>query len=377
MSSGAGETSEELLAFSKAHSYAVTATQLARWHREGLLPYPEWRSLGKGRGTQTVYPPGSGKQLLALCAIHAQERRLDYVAWHLWWADYDIPLKRIRVFLGRMMKQWDDYVRDLVDSETGELSEAAWKLVDNAAEGRLEKPLSKARKRVGKKRFDTFMRLAFEAASGTFGGFSNEPEEDSKDEEGSILEQGLGLERARIDHAGDVEPWLKENLEATLKEMSQLLGTKALKRGLTNLTDEQLLEVREQASMWLALLGGYSLMFDKMLGRGAFGLSAVGEAIRDMEPPDQAMWLLAWAISRYEGPERLREGIEALGKPTQEMQEGLCGWELAERLRREVPALSDVLSSQRLRTALRSSEERERYEAELIEVSRGIAETKE
>ena len=162
---------------------------------------------------------------------------------------------------------------------------------------------------------------------------------------------------------------------------SRLVLEHPLGEELETLTDRQLLEARDEVRSWLALLGGYSLVLDQALGRGAFELSALGKAIRDMKAKEQALWLLLWAVSRYRGSDKLREGLEAYGKPTQKMHEGLRDWEnvlpLLEPLRTEVPALSDVLAPRRLRAALRNPQELERFEKELEEVSRKIAETEE
>lgn len=352
------ETRQELLNLAQARGYEVSAPQLARWHRTGLLPRPEQRSLGKSRGTQTVYPSGTGEQLLALCEVHAGERRLLYVAWRLWWAGYDVSLKLVRAFIGRTVEQWDRHAQDLLDPETGELTEAAWKLVDEAFTVRLEKPLSKARKRVGRGRFDTFTRLMLETNLGIFRGFSAEDSNASEDNEKCIMEKGLGLERAYADRLEGAGPPLGINIENYLKEISWLADKNSLERELAKLTDGQLLEARDEVRPWLAIAAGYSLMFDERLGRGALGISAVDEAVRDMGAQEQGLLMLMWAISRYRESKDLREGLEAVGKPTSEMETGLRNWEttlrFAEQLREGVPAFAEILAPQKIASSLDS-----------------------
>src|SRR5260370_8260751 len=94
-----GETTEALIAHVSSYGFPVTKTELTRWHRAGLLPRPQRRSLGRGRGMVSIYPPGTTDQLLALCTIHRSEKRLPYVAWRLWWEGYNVPLSAIRGFL--------------------------------------------------------------------------------------------------------------------------------------------------------------------------------------------------------------------------------------------------------------------------------------
>jgi len=341
-----------------------------------LLPEPVVRRLGKARGTQSVYPPGTGEQLLALCAIHADERRLDHVAWHLWWADYDVSSESVRRFIASVVAEWDKQAQELIDPETGELSEAGWDLVDEATNKRLARPLSWVRRRARTKSFDTFIRVVLEALLGRFEGFSQEPKEGNvQDDERHILEKGLELKQANNG------PWPKIDIEACLRDMGWLARMGSLRQQLDDLTDEQLIEARNEARSWLALLGGYGLMFERWLGRrGPFGfVSMLGRMVRDMGAQEQALFTLVWAIARYVGPAHLREGLEAHGKPTQEMEDGLREWERLERLGGEVPALSKVLTPQRIKAgfiaAFRGPQELKRFEEELDEVSQKVADT--
>src|SRR5438445_768462 len=80
MSDGvAAERADDLIALAKASGFHVTKTQLARWHRAGLLPRPVRRQgLGRGKGTISIYPAGTGTQLLALLVIRTRERGLGF-----------------------------------------------------------------------------------------------------------------------------------------------------------------------------------------------------------------------------------------------------------------------------------------------------------
>ncbi len=183
-----------------------------------------------------------------------------------------------------------------------------------------------------------------------------------------------------LKHAND-GPWPQIDIEACLKDIGWLASKGSLRQELGRLTDEQLIEARDEARSWLALLGGYGLMFEKWLGSwGPFGfVSAMGRMLSEMGAQEQALFTLVWAIGRFRGPADLREGLEAHGKPTPEMEAGLRNWERLERLRGEVPALSRVLTPQRLKAgfvaAFRGPQELERFERELDEVSQKIAET--
>lgn len=357
-----GETREELIDLARDHGYAVSTAQLARWHRAGLLPRPKQRSLGKGHGTQTVYPSGTGEQLLALCAIHTNERRLRYVAWRLWWAGYEVSLKPIRSFIGDWAAKWDRYVQDLIDPSTGELSESALRSLDNIRKARYDYgPLAGAQKAVGPKRFDPVMAVLFKVVSGMFEGYSVDPvEKNPEEDERRIVQRSLGLDWLSTGIAGRTELGSSGGSAGLLKEMSKFFRDYPLGEGLAGLTDEQLIQARDETRR------------DLTFWQGAYVSLGLGEVSPATEPPYQALCLLLWAILRFEGPADLREGLEAHAKPTREMRAALRDWEalapLLERLRTEVPAFADILSPQRMMGAFLDPQETERHAAELREL---------
>lgn len=48
------------------------------------------------RGRMTTYPPGTATQVVALCQIRDDERRLDRIAFRLWWEGFAVDLDVIR-----------------------------------------------------------------------------------------------------------------------------------------------------------------------------------------------------------------------------------------------------------------------------------------
>jgi hypothetical protein len=105
------EPRDEVIKYAAKLGYVVTAPQLARWHRAGLLPRPRQQPLGRGRGTETVYPPGTAAQVVALCQIKDDERRLGRVAFRLWWEGFDVDLGLIRNQLVSAMEPLEIEVR--------------------------------------------------------------------------------------------------------------------------------------------------------------------------------------------------------------------------------------------------------------------------
>lgn len=77
------------------------------------------------------------------------------------------------------------------------------------------------------------------------------------------------------------DDWVDEALAGA----SGWFGSLRWENELAALSDEQLLQSRDETRFVLELFGGFSLVLDKLIGRGAFGLSVLGETTTGMEPP--------------------------------------------------------------------------------------------
>jgi hypothetical protein len=58
----------------------VSASQIKRWQKLGLLPEARRRGRGRGRGSRSSFPPGTVDHVRALRAFLAGHRNLDKVA---------------------------------------------------------------------------------------------------------------------------------------------------------------------------------------------------------------------------------------------------------------------------------------------------------
>jgi hypothetical protein len=114
---GPPEPRDQVIEYAAALGYPVSAAQLARWHRAGLLPRPRQRPLGRGRGTETSYPSGTSVQVVALCQIKEEEHRLDRVAFRLWWEGFPVETAVIRSQLAATMGPLEDEIRKAAGSE--------------------------------------------------------------------------------------------------------------------------------------------------------------------------------------------------------------------------------------------------------------------
>jgi hypothetical protein len=331
----AGESADDLISLAKAQGFRVSKHQIARWHRFGLLPLPQGRRfLGRAAGSQTIYPAGTGAQLLALLEIHAKERRLPYVGWLLWWAGYRSPIrKQVPNVLERVVVLVDKAIES--------------KLELGAFEGRrlTEKAVSRARRRVGRKPFPQFVRLILDAARGRAGQLDPI--------KADLLERGLGLDRARDDRVKGAEPWLQGDIDGALRYLPEVFHPDELRQNLESADDQDLEGARDEVRSLISVLKSFASITELIFGPHAFGL----DIFRDLdtsEPLIQAFLLLVWLDLRTHPAfmEACKTLIAALPRPTEQT----IGFEGLVQLGHEVPGLGDILNVRRLRTAIGNPE---------------------
>ncbi len=253
-----GESSKELVTLAREHGYNVSMMQLARWHRAGLLRPPRQRPLGKGKGTQSVYPRGTGEQLLLLCAIHSHERRLAVIAWQLWWAGYPVSLHHIRDAIDAVIERLRrniTYIAELQALECDETEEAAESMqdfIEQVAEASLSyKPLRRIRKRVGRERFPTFVRMLCQIATGTFNEYGINYDSTEGKIERQILERGLGFRQG-----------VSQNFhfsEDSLRRISVTLHAFLVSDSFGLVSDYELMHARDHVRTFIALSGCTSI----------------------------------------------------------------------------------------------------------------------
>ena len=90
-------------------------------------------------------------------------------------------------------------------------------------------------------------------------------------------------------------------------------------------------------------------MFARLFDKDAFGYGMLGDLFSLNEGKCQAMVLLGWLLLRQD--ESLHEGMRQMAGLSNQAQARERLYEISENLRQEVPALSHVLSPERLGAA--------------------------
>lgn len=351
------ESKEELLAAASNAGFEVSEAQLARWHRAGLLPRPQVRSLGRGKGTESLYPIGSSQRLVRVAQVHVDEHRLSNAAWRLWWEDSGPLTNSARRFLVKVASGLDkqrEYVADLVERDAAgdpNAIDEMDKLLNAMERDRLPQPLGQARRRSGTNQFPTVGRMILEIVADRFDGFDVDPE--TGEDDGALLERSWGLERARTDRLAAAGPWLEGDLAPDLARLGHLLAANPMLE-LAQQPDAKLDAARIEAQEFLTTITIAARMFARLFGKDAFGYGMLGDLFSLSKGEGQAMLLLGWLLLRQD--ESLHEGMRQMAGLSNQARAMERLYEISEDLRQEVPALSETLSPERLGSAQLSTE---------------------
>lgn len=249
-----------------------------------------------------------------------------------------------------------------VDGETFDLD----RLYRAMEEGRLDGPLAKARRRIGKDKMSSLARFLVEFGTGTFTAFPIDQLLQSSAPEEELVETGLGLARARRESLAGADPWLQGDLEADFSRLASLIAGLSLREAADN--EDSLLNIARFESRTLSTTVSEAAdCLDSVFGRGAFGYRDLADLLSTKVYEQQVCAVLAWShLRRYD--RGLREGMEEINACAGQVRVMTRALTTLALLREKVPAYESVLTPGRLGAALNDPVVRESFEAELAEV---------
>lgn len=297
------EPAEVVLHRAREAGFTVSAAELARWHRAGLVPLPHQQSLGKGKGTRSLYPAGTACQVIALCQIHTTLRSLNDVGWFLWWHGFAVAERFWRERLSSEAIKWDRAIEQMkkyskrLDSEDDEVADQADRELIRARDARTNlKLVRRIRKRVGKEEFPSVLRLIIGLAAGDF---ENGPAMAVEDH---VIDKTLGLDAARQHHLPGMAPWLEGSVRPELGELSELLASNRATVIFGRMSDNELNQAREEVRDLLRGLEIFSRGMRQTLGKNPFGFGIIREISEAARPIDLAQLVLGWGLLKRMWP---------------------------------------------------------------------------
>lgn len=355
------ESREEVLAAARAAGFSLSGHQLARRHRAGLISRPTVRPLGRGKGSASLYPPGTGQRLVRTLELTRGRESFENVAWRVWWEDGGELGPLVRERLLHHGACWEAELSRLACLLAGEdagepvaLSEMEDAYVAASAE-RIPTSLGRVRRNVGRERFATVFRVFVEVATGRFEGYQDEESE-------LAVERALRIDRARSDRLKDGEPWFEGSSAEDFCRLSSTIGRRSLVE-LAAADAEDLDNSRRELRGFWELFEVMVPILVRVLGSETFGLGTAATVFAGQSEANQPFLVLMWLALR-EDP-RLRAGMSELVATLPEALAAREIFELIETLRMEVPAFALAMSDESLGAAFLDEEQADRLAAEL------------
>jgi hypothetical protein len=355
------ETKDEVLATVRAAGHGLSDAQLARRQRVGLIANAEVRPLGRGKGSVSLYPLGTGARLLRSLELGPGRPSFETVAWRVWWEDGGELGPLVRDRLRRNAAYWEAEFSRLAEILSGEEAgdeatvDEMERTYEEASEERVPTTLGRIRRNVGRDRFTTVFRILVEVASGRFEGYADQESE-------LALERALGIDHARVDHLVDGEPWFEGDSGEDLAQLSATLGRRSL-TVLAEAVAADLEVARQETYVLFRIFQTMASSIASVLPGDAMGLGTV-VAIFGGQPEElQPFFVLTWLALR-EDPV-LREGMATTIAALPDALAAQNSFETIRVLRSEVPAFASVMTDEALGEALLDPARADRLQAEL------------
>lgn len=256
-------TEEELLAVAADAGFRppeLTPRKIERWRKARLLPHPRLIPLGRAQGMRSEYPPGTAKQLLALC----QHRRrfphdLDAVRFALWYEGYPVLLDDVKQSMEQLLKPYQQVFTSFA-AEAADPLDAAEQMVKQAEPKRSR---SKWGRRLNhlldESEIEAVLIAMLQLWQGDIPGFAAHAEEELGERSlTEIFLEVMGLKRAQTDRIGEVEPWLPTDTTQIGKDLEnlaaeQILSFPALLRTLREASSTEFAQARADLAHMFAL----------------------------------------------------------------------------------------------------------------------------
>ena len=231
------EPADWIIAQAQQQSVTLSRRKLADWHRAGLIAKPDREFLGGQDGSQSTYPGGTLRQVVACSILMKQFGSVERVGWELWMRGFPVAERHWRDPLRQAHEMFQLFLSVVASSDDDDLenagleqSEEADRIIETVGE-LSEAPLrlGVARRRLHRDGFKEFLGIVISAAIGAL-----EIGEDAEGESNPthILSRLLGVTPGRHKAAVPASPLLSvtgravaENLEAMAQFLPRITSS--------------------------------------------------------------------------------------------------------------------------------------------------------
>ena len=285
----------------------VTTDRLGVWRRDGLIPPSRTKGLGRGQGTQTLFPLSAVAQAKAAAGFLDSGMTKLEAGFMLWWAGFDVSEKYWRPRLTGAAAEWDQVRAALRpvfspglnstdaedDARTGEMDH--W-LQEVITRDDVPTPLKRIRKPLGPRRSKAFFQIFARILAGRFEGLSTKQGlyDEDRVQDTQCLDVGLGLANARQNYPVGGTPWLTGSIEETFVELSKAMATGSVQGTLAETPLADLHHARDQLRRCGDILDAFVTATIGGWGADAFGFKRLLDRFAFQSPKWLASILVGW-----------------------------------------------------------------------------------
>ena len=382
------EPASHVLDAAKDAGFAVSQSQLARWHRGGLLPTPRQQRLGRGKGSRTFYRIGTTKQLLVLCRLHEKEKSLAIVGWRLWVQGYAVADGYWRPMFRDVALSWDTersrLARTVYPGNAKEPSRRALKLLAERA-ARVDNPFfARMRKRVRTRQrspkdklidervsedyrahatddFEFLVRTVVDIFLGRFLKWPGSENKYDQSDEGRVIDRAMGIHKARVNQIPRIGPMLVESAAPVFARLSELFKVPMAKYR-DRASDQDLFDARDEWFAILSLFAAIGPVFEWAFGKHAFAFSNARQFL-DVDPASQALLILLWHVARHHVVDRAQ--VSRILGLAREVAGTVGAFDKLRGLAEQNPEYQKLVQPRRIRGAIRNPRKQAAVTAEL------------
>lgn len=355
------ESTEQVLKAAVGAGCPTSHDQLVRLHRFGIIPRPRQHSLGRGRGTVTLYPAGTAMLVIRASGL---KKRFDLgeVAWTMWWDGLAVPDRLARSYMRKVVESFVKEWGELVD-EHGDLTAKAEEFLDRAADPdtRIDSmPMRWARRRVGREDFDLFLSFLLAVVAGRTDELSLENLQ--------LIERGMGIDRARADVLATTgKPWLDGDIREDFDNIARLVNPAGIAVALAEASDHDLRQLRDKTKLFCSFVSSMGSIVRGTNDRWAFGFGGFGAIFDDMlsRPGSQALLLLLVMRVVQAG---FAPGLDQIVANASGAEQARRMHDAVIALREEVPEVADAFPVRWLGKAMSDSSYDERIHERIREL---------
>jgi hypothetical protein len=275
------EESEVLTGAARAGE-EVSAHQLKRWRRAGLIPRPRVVHTKGIRGSGSRYPAWAVEQLIAVARLHRTVRGLGELVVAVWWEGHWVQTEALRAALTEPLQQLSEEARAAREREQDPYEAADRLLVGMKDDSAPSTAMALIRSRLSG--HADFLDLLWTFLVIGLGGKAPWEEEDRSLPDAApgalaLLAKATGVDRAMRDNPAGSGPWLPADfdLRAFVAELRDA-GAFDLENAagpIREASEQQLAQAREDALLFAGPLALIGSVLEGLLGKDVGGMGSV------------------------------------------------------------------------------------------------------